>query len=112
MDKPTRILVSLYVGGIGFFLFFILFALVNPWFGLGILASMGLLTYTYELITKDKWNDGICEKYEEPWEFVESSMNSDESCSYEFRCRDVVLVLDSHLMGQVEKQYKGNKPIK
>jgi hypothetical protein len=112
MDRATRIILGLYVGGIGFFSFLLLFIVVNPWFGIGLLVSMAILGLSMESITRDKWNNGICKKYDEPWEFTDSAMLSDGDMCYSFKCRDKEVTLNSSLVGSLRETYKGKKPIK
>jgi len=112
IDRPTKIILLLYLAGIGFGAFLILFFSYSPWYGIGALLTMGLATYSFELLTRGEWNKGVCEKYEEPWEFVDSNMLPDGDFLYSFKCRDESISLNSTLMEKAKSQYKGKNNIK
>jgi len=112
MTKKGKQNLFLYIGIGLFILFFILFVTVNPWFGIGILASMILMGKMMENMSMDRWNNGICAKYDIPWEFSSYSDLSDGDTSYCFICSDESHMFGRGMMHKIMNEYKGLNKLK
>jgi len=112
MKKISRQNVILYSAIFSFFAFFVLFMAVDPWFGIGILISMAVIGKTIENKTIEEWNNGICSKHNEPWEFSSYGDLSDGDTSFHFKSRDLHISFGRTIMYKVMKSYKGKIKIK
>jgi len=59
----------------------------NGWFMLLFLASVAFGNIVREKEENILWNEGICAKYNEPWEFVETIIYT-ETTDVHYKCRD------------------------
>lgn len=59
----------------------------DPWFMVWFLFSIALGNISKEIDEDSKWNNGICKKYNEPWEFVET-IEYLETRDIHYKCKD------------------------
>jgi hypothetical protein len=75
------------------------------WLTLGSLCGLGYLRYWDE---KRTWNNGICLKYNEPWEYVEI-VTYTETWDYMFECQDITILISPSDF--IVNEYKGTKKL-
>ena len=79
----------------------------NPWFLLGPLFGMAIVSSACQKEIKEKWNNGICKKHNIPWEFIEYWDLSDGDSGYTFGCKGESISMFRPMMHKVMGQYKG-----